>query len=97
MTDYADLNSALEEQLARTTRFVRAAFHVHSIESHDWGKEADPATNNRDLFTGREGQERYLDALVEPPRDSWRRFLLSGLSRSRLLVLDGGELVTAAV
>src|ERR1700677_4110635 len=64
MTDYADLNSALEEQLARTARFVRAAFHVHSIDSHDWGKEADPATNNRDLFTGREGQERYLDALV---------------------------------
>jgi hypothetical protein len=33
----------------------------------------------------------------EPLRESWRRFLLSGLSRSRLLVLDWGELVTAAV
>jgi hypothetical protein len=33
----------------------------------------------------------------EPPRDSWRRFLLSGLSRSRLLVLDWREPVAAAV
>jgi hypothetical protein len=33
----------------------------------------------------------------EPPRKSWRRFLLSGLSRSCLLVLDGGEFVAAAV
>jgi transposase len=35
--------------------------------------------------------------LFEPLRESWRRFLLSGLSRSRLLVFDGGELVAAAV
>ena len=64
MADYADLNSALEQQLNRTARFVRAAFHVHSIDSHDWGKQADPTTNNRDQFTGRDGQERYLDALA---------------------------------
>jgi hypothetical protein len=36
LADYTDLNSTLEEQLARTARFVRAAFHVHSIDSHDW-------------------------------------------------------------
>jgi uncharacterized membrane protein len=41
----------------------------------------------------------YTGALViiEPLRESWRQFLLSGLSRSRLLVFDGGELVAAAV
>ncbi len=33
----------------------------------------------------------------EPLRGVWRQFLLSGLSRSRLLVLDWRELVTAAV
>jgi hypothetical protein len=42
VADYANLNSALEEQLNRTAGFVRAAFHVRSIDSHDWGKEADP-------------------------------------------------------
>src|SRR5262245_11534916 len=65
MTDYADFDRALKEQLARTARFVRAAFHVHSIDSHDWGKEADAQTNERELCIGRAGQERYLDALVK--------------------------------
>ncbi|HWX87445.1 MAG TPA: AAA family ATPase, partial [Solirubrobacteraceae bacterium] len=64
MADYTDLYIALDEQLTRTAKFVRAAFHVHSIDSHDWGKGADAQTNKRDIFTGREGQERYLDALV---------------------------------
>jgi hypothetical protein len=36
-------------------------------------------------------------ARIEPPRKSWRRFLLSGLSRSRLLVFDGCFPVAAAV
>ena len=64
VADYADLNYALEEQLDRTARFVRAAFHVHSIDSHDWGKEADPTISSRDQYTGRDGQERYLDTLA---------------------------------
>jgi DNA repair ATPase RecN len=64
VAEYTDLNRIFEEQLTRTARFVRAAFHVHSIDSYDWGKEADAATNKRELFTGRDGQERYLDALV---------------------------------
>lgn len=44
MAEYSDLDDRLEEQLTRTARFVKAAFHVHSIDSYDWGKEADPAT-----------------------------------------------------
>ncbi len=64
MADYSDLNEEFEGQLARTARFVRAAFHVHSIDSHDWGKAADPTTNKREQYAGRDGQERYLDALV---------------------------------
>ena len=64
LADYTDLDSLLEEQLTRTAKFVRAAFHVHSIDSHDWGKEANTTTDRRDLYEGRDGQERYLDELV---------------------------------
>jgi hypothetical protein len=54
-------------------------------------------------WRGREGPKWPLGTLEaggdgpEPLREVWRRFLLSGLSRSRLLVLDGGEPVAAAV
>ena len=65
MNDYSDLNADFEEQLARTSKFVRAAFHVHSIDSYDWGKDGDAATNQRELFNSVDGQERYLDALVD--------------------------------
>jgi hypothetical protein len=64
LADYTDLDSLLKEQLTRTAKFVRAAFHVHSIDSHDWGNEANTTINRRDLYEGRDGQERYLDELV---------------------------------
>lgn len=61
---YDELLVALDTQYDKTARFIRAAFHVHSIDSYDWGKEADPATNAKDQFTGPEGQDRFLDALA---------------------------------
>jgi hypothetical protein len=39
----------------------------------------------------------YTTLLAESLRGSWRQFLLSGLSRSRLLVFDGRLPVAAAV
>jgi hypothetical protein len=64
VTEHRDLNDAFEQQLLLTARFRRAAFHTHSIDSYDWGKEADPEVNDRALFEGRDGQTRFLDALV---------------------------------
>ncbi len=65
MTEHSDLNDAFEEQLARTARFRRAAFHVHSIQSHDWGKEASRELNDRKKFEGDDGAERFLDQLAD--------------------------------
>jgi energy-coupling factor transporter ATP-binding protein EcfA2 len=61
---YADLTDALDEQYEKTARFVRAAFHVHSVDSYDWGKDADAAQNERSQFQGATGQDLYLDKLV---------------------------------
>lgn len=41
--------------------------------------------------------ERNLIVHIEPPRESWRQFLLSGLSGPRLLVLDGREPLAGSV
>jgi recombinational DNA repair ATPase RecF len=61
---YDDLRAALDEQLARTARFVPAAFHVHSIQSYDWGKDGDSQRNDQAQFMGPEGQARFLDEIV---------------------------------
>jgi hypothetical protein len=39
ISKYEELEAAFEAQLERTARFVPVAFHVHSPDSHDWGKE----------------------------------------------------------
>lgn len=64
MPDYSDLDQSFEAQLARTARFVRAAFHVHSVDSFDWGKEADADRNDAAQFAGPAGQDLFLDRLV---------------------------------
>lgn len=61
---YAELLATLEAQYAKTARFVRSAFHVHSIDSYDWGKEADATTNAAAQFAGQGGQDRFLDLLA---------------------------------
>jgi len=64
LSEYSDLHDAFEGQLRGTARFTRAAFHVHSIDSYDWGKGADAEANDRTHFTGREGQISFLNELV---------------------------------
>lgn len=64
MPAYSELNDAFEVQLRRTARFVPAAFHVHSVDSYDWGKEADSDRNDRRQFADQAGQDRFLDELV---------------------------------
>ena len=67
--------------------------------------ELPPAPSGHVSLTGTHitttsGGEATIKLTCEPSeslRESWRRFLLSGLSRSRLLVFDRGELVTATV
>jgi hypothetical protein len=64
MPDYVDLNNVFEEQLRSTARFVRAAFHVHSIDSYDWGKDVEGERNDAARFAGTDGRVRFLDELV---------------------------------
>lgn len=64
MAEYSDLDHSFEQQLERTAGFVPAAFHVHSIESFDWGKEADPRLNDPEQFKGSDGQRLFLDKLA---------------------------------
>jgi energy-coupling factor transporter ATP-binding protein EcfA2 len=65
MPDYRELERDMEAQLARTARFRRMAFHVHSPDSHDWGKEADRERNARARFQGERGLDAFLDELAE--------------------------------
>ncbi len=65
LPDYHELEAQLEEQLGRTARFRRVAFHVHSPDSYDWGKEGDPQLNARERFDGQAGLDAYLDVLGE--------------------------------
>ncbi len=64
MPDHSGLIDTFEQQLSRTARFVASAFHVHTIDSYDWGNGANPGANDRAHFQGEEGQERFLDELV---------------------------------
>lgn len=64
MADFTALVAGLNAQLAKTARFLPAAFHIHTIASHDWGRRGDPAVNARSRFTGGDGQDAFLDELV---------------------------------
>lgn len=61
MTD--ELLEAFESKTSRASRFIPVLFHMHSVDSHDWGKEADSARNSRDNFLSQEGIDRFLDEL----------------------------------
>ncbi len=63
MSDYSHLNEIFERDLRATARFRRAAFHVHSPDSHDWGKGGAGAPTIEEL-RGPAGQTRFLDELV---------------------------------
>jgi len=59
------LEQDLKNQLERTARFIPAAFHVHSIDSYDWGEEGDLNVNERSQFEDEAGQEAFLDRLAD--------------------------------
>ena len=62
---YDELDRLFEDQLARSAFFVPVAFHVHSPDSHDWGRSpADTAANDRTKFEGSAGIEEFLDHLA---------------------------------
>jgi len=63
---YDELDRLFEDQLTRSAFFVPVAFHVHSPDSHDWGRwPGDAAANDRATFAGSEGVEAFLDRLAE--------------------------------
>jgi ABC-type cobalamin/Fe3+-siderophores transport system ATPase subunit len=62
---YDNLVQAFEAQEPTIARFVPSAFHVHSVDSFDWGKEADCQLNDGAQFAGPDGQDRFLQALVD--------------------------------
>ena len=62
---YEQLLEDLDVLRKRTARFRRIALHLHSIDSHDWGrpKMADAATNSREQFAGEDGQHAFAGKL----------------------------------
>jgi len=55
-----ELNSLRE----RTARFRRVVLHVHSPDSHDWGRDApDKAKNDRNRFARETGLDTFLEEL----------------------------------
>ncbi|MGH3426406.1 MAG: AAA family ATPase, partial [Mycobacteriales bacterium] len=99
---YDELNTLFEDQLRRSAFFVPVAFHVHSPDSHDWGRApSDKGTNDRANFDGPAGVEAYLDALAKHFRivcitdhlrsDFACRAAEAAQSRSDITVLPGVE------
>ena len=62
---YDELDRLFEDPLTRSAFFVPVAFHVHSSDSHDWGRSpGDSAANDRSKFEGSAGIEAFLDYLA---------------------------------
>lgn len=66
LSPLAGLNLEFDKILERTAKFVPAAFHIHSKDSHDWGAKthADSAKNARTRFEGSSGVKSFLDELA---------------------------------
>lgn len=66
MTNYNALNDGLNLLLRNSAQFVPMAFHIHSPDSHDWGKrgKADREKNSRDRFTPDGCEKEFLDELA---------------------------------
>lgn len=62
---YEELARELDSLRKRTARFRRIALHLHSIDSHDWGKSqmADGSRNAKTQFEGESGRELFLKKL----------------------------------
>ena len=62
---YEELVRDLDNLRKRTARFRRIALHLHSIDSHDWGKTqmADRSRNARTQFEGESGRTLFIEQL----------------------------------
>jgi ABC-type cobalamin/Fe3+-siderophores transport system ATPase subunit len=61
---FSEFIASLEPLRRRTARFRRVALHLHSIDSHDWPREAsDKAVNQRSRFGGEAGLDVFLGEL----------------------------------
>ena len=62
---YEHLFRDLEDLRKRTARFRRIALHLHSIDSHDWGRaqNADSAKNSKSQFEGPKGKAHFVEQL----------------------------------
>ena len=61
---YMALLKELDELRLRTERFWRVVLHVHSVNNHDWARNApDPARNARNRFDGDSGPTEFLGEL----------------------------------
>ena len=60
---YDELDRLFENQLTRSAFFVPVAFHVHSPDSHDWGRSpGDAAANPLERLAGVQGPQAHLGA-----------------------------------
>ena len=57
----------IDRQLRETAQFVPAAFHIHSVDSHDWASRdgADRTANDPSLYRGTAGIQHFLDVLAQ--------------------------------
>lgn len=65
VSPYQDLLAALENLRARTSRFYRAALHVHSPDSYDWNRTGDRTLNDRGTLLAQGGENGFIEALKE--------------------------------
>jgi hypothetical protein len=63
---YQPLSNDIDALLRNTARFVPIAFHIHSPDSHDWGKrdQTDANRNSKQRFAGDAGIQAFLDELA---------------------------------
>ncbi len=94
----------LEIQRSKTARFVPAAFHIHSIDSHDWAlrSHADTERNSKERLSDAQGIQSFLDELSAEfdivcitdhmKVDYACKLANASLSRNDILVLPGMEI-----
>lgn len=63
MSPNDELLRSLDELRKRTASFRRVALHVHSPDSHDWGKDGDKTLNDRENFLKAGGEQAFVEAL----------------------------------
>jgi len=56
--------STLDDLRKHTARFRRVALHLHSPDSHDWGKTGDATVNRRERFDGDSGLDEFSTELA---------------------------------